>query len=341
MVSARPRSARWGVLVLAVAAGAAGAADPPADYPRIDLAPAFEVVPGWPRHPADWTPAAVPSIAIDRDGAIWAYTRSNPVVQVFSPAGELVASWREEDARTVPHAIRFDRVGRVWLVDVGLHVARRFDRDGRPDLVLGTLGEAGDDERHLNQPTDIAFGTDGRIYVSDGYGNNRIVRYDAQGRFERAWGGLGVDPGQFSLPHSVAVDSRDHVYVADRNNVRVQVFDRDGTVLGVWSNLLVPWTFCLLPDDSIWVCGSAPMTWSIHPDYPTAPLGCPPADQLVMRFDTHGRLHELRTLAKGADGREQPGDVNWIHGLAVAPDGSMYVGDIIGRRIQKFARLRP
>ena len=340
MERARAWSARCGVVMLVVAAGCALAADPPADYPRIDLAAAFEVVPGWPRHPADWTPAAVPSIAIDHDGVIWAYTRSNPVVQVFTPDGELVASWREEDPRTVPHAIRFDGEGRVWLVDVGLHVARRFDRAGRPDLVLGTLGKPGDDERHLDKPTDIAFGTDGSIYVSDGYGNNRIVRYDAQGRFERAWGGLGVDPGRFSLPHSVAVDSRDRVYVADRNNVRVQVFDRDGTLLDVWSNLLVPWTLCRLPDDSIWVCGSAPMTWSVHPDYPTAPLGCPPDDQLVMRFDPHGRLHELRTLPKGADGRERPGDVNWIHGLAVADDGAMYVGDIIGRRLQKFVRRR-
>jgi peptidylamidoglycolate lyase len=320
------------------ATATAPAADPPAEYPRIDLAPDYAVVPGWPRHPADWKPAAVPSIAIDVAGRIWAYTRSNPVVQVYSPEGDLQASWREADPRTIPHALRFDRDGNVWLVDVGLHVARRFDRDGRPNLVLGVLGEAGDDERHLDKPTDIAFDSDGGIYVSDGYGNNRVVHYDAMGRFVKSWGLLGVERGQFSLPHSIAVDSKDRVYVADRNNVRVQVFDRTGALLDVWSNVLVPWTFQILPDDSVWVCGSAPMTWSVHPDYPTAPLGCPPKDQLVMRFDTAGRIHELWTLPKGADGRERPGDVNWIHGLAVAADGSIYVGDIIGKRLQKFVR---
>lgn len=320
------------------ATDAGKAADPPAAYPRVDLAPDRVVVPDWPRHPADWKPAAVPSIAIDRDGTIWAYTRSNPVVQVFEPDGAFVAGWREDDPRTVPHAIRFDREGNVWLVDVGLHVARRFDRSGRPNLVLGVLGEPGTDERRLDKPTDIAFAADGGIFVSDGYGNNRVVHYDAAGRFVRSWGVLGVERGSFSLPHSIAIDSRDRVYVADRNNVRVQVFDREGRLLDVWSNVLVPWTFSILPDDSIWVCGSAPMTWSIHPDYPTAPLGCPPKDQLVMRFDTAGRLHELWTLPKGRDGAERPGDVNWIHGLAVGPDGAIYVGDIIGTRLQKFVR---
>lgn len=127
----------------------------------------------------------MPSIAIDRDGRIWAYTRSNPVVQVFEPDGAFVAGWREDDPRTVPHAIRFDREGNVWLVDVGLHVARRFDRGGRPNLVLGVRGEPGTDERHLDKPTDIAFAADGGIFVSDGYGNNRVVHYDAAGRFVR------------------------------------------------------------------------------------------------------------------------------------------------------------
>lgn len=313
-------------------------ADPAPNYPRVDLAADYQVVSGWARHPAEWKPAAVPSIAIAGDGKIWAYVRSNPVVQVFSPGGDCVARWREEDPRTVPHAIRFDRDGNVWLVDVGLHVARRFDASGRPNLVLGVVGEAGCDERHLDKPTDIAFASDGHIYVADGYGNNRVVRFDRAGRFVQAWGELGVGRGQFSLPHSVAVDSRDRVYVADRNNVRVQVFDAAGTLLDVWSNVLVPWTISILPDDAVWVCGSSPMGWTVHPDYPQAPLGCPPKDQLVMRFDTAGRLHQLTMLPKAADGREQPGEVNWLHGIALAADGSLYVGDIIGKRLQKLAR---
>src|SRR5688572_5343917 len=104
----------------------ASTADAPTQYPRVDLAPAYEVVPGWPQKPEGTEAAAVPAISIDRTGNIWVYTRANPVVQVYTPDGKFVKSWREEDPKTVPHGLKFDSEGNVWLVDVGLHVARKF-----------------------------------------------------------------------------------------------------------------------------------------------------------------------------------------------------------------------
>lgn len=308
------------------------------DYPRKNLSPVYEVVPGWPQRPAGTEAAAVPAISVDRTGNIWIYTRANPVVQVYTPEGRFVQSWREEDTRTVPHGLKFDADGNVWLVDVGLHVARKFTPEGKLLMTLGTLGELGADEKHFRMPTDIAFTKNGDIFVSDGYGNSRVVRFDKTGKFIKAWGSLGTESGQFSCTHAICVDSKDRIYVADRNNVRVQIFDVEGKLLDTWANILVPWSFWISPADEIWVCGSSPMPWVNDPKYPGAPLGCPPKDQLFMKFNTAGRVLEHWTIPKGADGEEKPGDLNWLHVIALDAKGDVYAGDIIGKRVQKFAR---
>lgn len=316
----------------------ASTAETPTEYPRVNLTPTYEVVPGWPQRPADAEPAAVPAISIDRTGNIWIYTRANPVVQIYTPEGKYVRGWREEDPKTVPHGLKFDSEGNVWLVDCGLHVARKFTPEGKLLLTLGTLNVAGEDPTHLKKPTDIAFTSNGDIFVSDGYGNSRVVRYDKTGKFLKAWGTLGTKPGEFSIPHAIATDSKDRIYVADRNNVRIQIYDADGKLLDSWANILVPWSFWVSPKDEIWVCGSSPMPWITDPAYPLAPLGCPPKDQLFMKFNTAGRVLEHWTLPKGADGKEKPGDVNWLHVIALDAKGDIYAGDIIGKRVQKFVR---
>lgn len=311
---------------------------PPSKYPRTNLAPEYEVVSGWPRHPAEAKSAAVASIALDTEGNVWVYTRTNPVVQIYAPDGRFLRSWSEENPKTVPHGIAFDREGNVWLVDTGLHVARKFSPDGKLLLTLGTLGVAGLDDTHFDSPTDITFTPNGDIFVADGYGNSRVVRFDHTGRFVRAWGSLGTGPGQFSIPHAIKADSKGRLYVADRNNVRIQVFDAEGQLLDTWKNIVVPWGFWISPKDEIWVCGSSPMQWRHDPKYPTAPLGCPPKDQVVVKFDTTGRVLELHTLPKGEDGQEKPGDLNWLHTIALDASGNIYAGDIIGKRVQKFLR---
>ena len=307
-------------------------------YPQVNLAPSYVVDPAWPDRPPAIPLGAVPGIAIDTNDNVWVYTRTNPAIQVYAPNGHYLFGWRAMRTNSAAHSIKFDRAGNLWLVDVGLHVVRQLTTAGQPLLTLGTEGEPGTDGNHFNKPTDVAIAPNGDIFVSDGYANSRVVHYDNKGKFINAWGTLGSKPGEFSLVHAIAVDAKGRVFVADRNNVRIQVFDARGKLLDVWQNILVPWTFWLSPANELWACGSSPMIWGADPKYPTAPLGCPPKDQLIVQFSPEGKVLQLLTFPKAADGFEKPGELTWLHCLAFDSKGNLYLGDIIGRRIQKFVR---
>lgn len=312
----------------------------PSSYPRTNTATWYEVDSHWPQKPDDFEWKAMPGIAVDEKDQVWVFTRSTPPVQVYSTDGRLLRAWGQDVIKTAHH-IKIDRDGSVWIADIGHHVVRKFTPGGEVLLTIGTVGEPGEDESHFNKPTDMAIAANGDVFVSDGYGNNRVVQFNARGQFVRQWGSLGSGPNQFSLPHAIAIDSTGKLYVADRNNVRVQVYDQQGTLVDSWQNLIVPWGFWVTPDDEIWVCGASPMPWRDDPDYPGAPLSCPPKDQVLMKFNTQGRLVQLWTIPKGIDKHEQPGDVNWIHAMALDSAGNIYVGDIIGERAQKFIIHRP
>lgn len=307
-----------------------------AQYPRNDLAVGYEVDASWPERPLRHPWEEVSGVTLDRQGRVWCLDRGKVPVQVFDAEGRLVQAWGHDRFRR-PHQIELDRAGNVWVVDAGDHVVTKFTPEGEPLLTLGTPGTPGEDATHFNQPTGLAITPEGHLFVSDGYGNNRVVHFDAEGRYVHSWGGLGVRPGEFSLPHAIALDRRGRLYVADRNNARVQVFDQDGNFIDQWRNLIVPWDIEITPDDSVYVCGSSPMRWGKIP-LPGTVLGVPPKDQLVMRFDTDGRPRELWTFPLG---KEHVGELEWVHGLAVDAAGNLYLGDIQGRRLQKFTRLDP
>ncbi|MGQ9575059.1 MAG: peptidyl-alpha-hydroxyglycine alpha-amidating lyase family protein [Thermoguttaceae bacterium] len=306
------------------------------DYPRVHMTPWYEVDPEFFKRPADVPWGETSGLAVDQKGQIWVFTRANPPIQVYDSRGKLVQSWGE-DVVGIAHYLKIDPEGMIWLADVGKHVVMQFTPEGRLLKTLGTPGEPGCDQTHLNRPTDMAISPAGDVFVTDGYGNNRIVHFDKQGRFVKQWGKLGTGPGEFSLPHAIVMDSKGILYVADRNNCRVQVFDQTGRFLAQWRNLLVPWGFWITRNDEIWVCGSSPMPWRQEDTV----LGCPPKDQLFMRFDTSGRLQQLWTVPKGEDGQEKPGELNWVHAIALDAAGNIYASDIIGKRVQKFVRKRP
>lgn len=307
------------------------------DYPRRNMSPSYEVDPAWPQKPNGFQWAAMPGIAVDDKDQIWIFTRSTPPIQVYTPEGKLVRAWGDKTIGSAHH-IKIDHEGNVWVADIGFHIIRKFNPYGEILLTIGTPGVPGEDETHMDKPTDMAIAPNGDVFVSDGYGNNRVVHFDATGKFIKAWGQMGTGPDQFSLPHAIAMDSAGRLYVADRNNVRVQVYNQEGKLLDSWSDVIVPWGFWVTPKDEVWVCGSSPMPWREDPAYPGAPLSCPPRDQLVMKFDTSGRVRQLWTIPKGEDGKEKPGDVNWLHAVALDSKGNMYLGDIIGKRAQKFVR---
>jgi DNA-binding beta-propeller fold protein YncE len=325
-------SALVGVTLLACALSVAA----PPKYPRVNVAAAYAVDPAWPQKPAGYEWGAVPGMAVDAKDRVYVFTRAEPPVQVYDASGKFLHAWGKGDLQSAHH-IKIDPEGNVWCADIALHVVRKFTPEGKLLLTLGTPEHAGCDETHLSMPTDMAITPAGDVFVSDGYGNARVVHFNKSGKFVKAWGSLGSKPGQFSIPHAIAVDSGGRLYVADRNNVRVQVFDQSGKLLDSWDNLVTPWGLCVTKDDGIWVCGSSPMQW--RPD--ESALGCPPKDQVFMKFSPQGKLMQLWTVPKGADGLERVGEVNWVHAIALDSRGNIYVGDIKGKRAQKFVRVEP
>jgi len=295
----------------------------------------YRVDPTWPKKPANVTWGDVPGVAVDATDQVWIFTRTAPNLQVYSPAGDLVTTWPHLEHKSAHH-IKFDGEGNVWLADVGLHTVRKFTPDGKLLLTLGTPGVEGVDETHMNKPTDMAITPAGDIFVSDGYGNNRVVHFDRTGKFVKAWGKLGSGPGEFNLPHAICLDAKGRLYVADRSNARIQVFDQNGAFIEQWRNLIVPWGLSITPKDEIWACGSSPTLERNGQGM----AGIPPADQVFMRFSTAGRLLELWCPKLGLEGQEKPGETDWVHAIAMDSKGNLYAGDIKGKRVQKFTAVR-
>ena len=308
-------------------------------WPHVNLSTWYKVDPGFFQRPAGLQWGDMAGITLDRQGQIWLFTRAEKPVQVYDAQGRFVRAWGEGLIQSA-HFIRIDPSGLVWLADNGNHVVMQFTPEGKLLKTLGTPGEPGEDATHLNGPTDMAISSSGDVFVADGYGNARIAHFDSSGKFVKEWGKMGIGPGEFSFPHSIVMDSAGRLYVADRSNNRIQVFDQGGKFLDGWRNLMVPWGLYVIrtdnQEDQIWACGSSPMPWAQDDEL----LGAPPKDQLVMRFDTTGKLLQLWTIPKGEDGKERPGEVNWLHAVAVDSDGNLYVGDIRGRQAQKLLRQR-
>jgi streptogramin lyase len=277
-------------------------------------------------------------ISVDAHNQVWTFNRGEQPVQVYKADGTFVRAWGKGLVGKAHH-LRFDPEGNVWLTDIGLHVVRKFTPEGELLLTLGTPGESGEDSTHFNMPTDLAITPRGDLFVADGYGNNRIVHFAPDGRFLKSWGKMGTSAGEFSLPHSIALDSAGRLYVADRNNARVQVFDQNGTYLDQWRNLCVPWHVWITSRDEVFVCGSSPDRWKMRLPVPGTMVGIPPRDQLVLQLTTSGRVQAIHFFPMGVEGQEKPGELNWVHALALDNEGSLYLGDIKGKRAQKFVHL--
>jgi peptidylamidoglycolate lyase len=208
--------------------------------------------------------------------------------------------------------MRVDRDGHLWLTDVGTHRVLKATVDGRVLLTLGTPGVSGTDGRTFDQPTDVAFGPAGEVFVADGYGNSRIVKFDAAGRYVAAWGRKGTAPGEFDTPHALLVGSDGLLYVSDRGNHRIQVLDLDGRFVRSWDHLGA--TQCLTrgADDELWV-----VTYRSVSE--------------ILSYDSlAGRLMRLDASSGAVTGSiELPG--HWVH---AAPDGDLFLANLAGTVIR-------
>jgi DNA-binding beta-propeller fold protein YncE len=193
---------------------------------------------GWARLPDGETLGFVSDLAIDSDGNLQVGQRSDPPILVFDPHGALLRTWGRDEIADV-HGLSATANGRVLIVDRDAHEVLICDTAGARRLTLGTRHEPRL-QAPFNHPTSAAVAPDGDVYVSDGYGNSVVHRFGADGALKRSWGSPGAGPGEFSTPHAVWIDPRDRVLVADRENNRVQVFDRDGSYLSEWGDFYHP-----------------------------------------------------------------------------------------------------
>jgi sugar lactone lactonase YvrE len=233
--------------------------------------------------------------------------------------GKIVDSWTQWDklfdGGRGPHKVRispYDLEKHVWIVDDNLHQIFKFTHDGK-QLVM-TLGERlvqGEDDKHFGRPTDIAWLPDGTFFISDGYTNTRVVKFDKQGKYLMAWGTKGTGPGQFNLPHSIAIDSRRRVYVADRSNSRVQIFDENGKYLDEWRNIRQPYDVHFAADNHLWVLDGV--------------------TNKVLKYDLSGKL-----LASWGTYGQFAGGLWGGHQMSVDQEGNLYIAEVFNGRAQKF-----
>ncbi len=306
----------------------------------------YVVDPTWPRRPERLTWGQTPGITLDSHDQVYISTRSSPAVQVYRTDGTFVRAWDIKDA-TGAHFIRVDPEGNIWTTDIKSHLVCKHSPEGKVLLTLGEAGRAGTDEKHFDKPTDVVVLPTGDIFVSDGYDNRRVIHFDKTGKFVNQWGEAGTKPGQFALPHSIVADSRGRLYVADRENARIQVFDTSGKLLAVWTNVITPWGLYMTKNDELWVCGSSAVKKDARAstvqkgpvESPTSEWAVlPPPDQVVMKLNLQGQVLLRVPLVKTAMPPGKPGELDWAHGIVVDPQGNLYLGDIQGQRAQKFVR---
>jgi len=339
----------WGMVAAAILVVLTGCAPPPAQEPDAqalerggeDITGPYDVVEDWlkplPWHDA-WTFGLVAGVFAESADRIFVLQggelpdprpsarvpgpRSNSdhrpghFVLVLNRDGELVESWTQWDHLFVrPHKVTidpYDPEKHIWIIDDWGQQIFKFTNDGT-ELVM-TLGEkevTGTDDEHFGRPTDIAFLPDRSFLVSDGYVNGRIVKFDQDGEFLMEWGRRGTGPGEFNLVHCVTVDAAGRVYVADRNNRRVQVFDENGTFLEMWEGIRRPSHLMIDENQTLW-------------------MGDGEINRMV-QYDLDGRL----LTYWGVQGRF-PGAFNNNHSFSVDEEGNLYVADYANFRVQKF-----
>jgi sugar lactone lactonase YvrE len=223
---------------------------------------AFDSVADFPKLPDGMNFGEVPGVAVDSKGNVYVFTRSNSAsgpayaptaaqLLEFAPDGKFLREiGKGLYAWSFAHSVRIDKDDNIWAIDKGSDMLVKFNPSGRVMWVFGRRKESAEAEakpwEHVNpplaaqdglfrQPTDVAWDSNGNIYITDGYINSRVAKYDKNGDWVKSWGSKGTAPGQFNLPHAIAIDRANNIYVGDRSNRRIQVFDTDGKFLRMFT----------------------------------------------------------------------------------------------------------
>lgn len=325
----------------------------------------FESVPDFFRLPDGMNFGEVSAVAVNSRGHVFVFSRSNPsgggpaygisAAQLFEfdPDGNYLREHgRGLYAWAFAHGLRIDRDDDIWTVDKGSNMVVRMNPQGRVQWVFGRKAESSSTSarplEHPNpplppqdglfrEPTDVAFDSSGNIYISDGYINSRVAKYDRDGDWVKSWGEPGTGPGQFRLPHSIAVDRNDNVYVGDRSNARIQVFDTDGNFLREFSvaTPVRPGAVAVngaTPDDLSEISANgAPNSLCIPPDADVIFVGETTFPGRIIKATLQGEV--LGVI--GNSGRNL-GEFSGAHGLACPSATVLFVAETSNSRAQKL-----
>ena len=280
----------------------------------------YRPVVGWGQLPDGWSFVEATSVAVDAADNVWVFNRGAHPVIVFDRAGKFLRSWGEGLIRRA-HGINIGPDGSVWLTDDLHHTIRQFSPEGKLLLTIGDPDHAATLHagKPFNRPTHSAIcPRTGNIYISDGYGNSRVHKFDPRGRHLNSWGEPGTDPGQFNIPHNIATDAAGRVYVADRENSRVQIFDEGGQYLGQWNNLHRPCgLFADARHDRFYI-GELPTHLAVNKEVPN----------IGARVSVLSATGELVARVGGRFAGEKPGEFIAPHGVAVDSRGDFYVAEV-------------
>jgi hypothetical protein len=308
----------------------------------------YELNPAWPQKPESLgTWAGNPAIMVDGKQQVWVSNRAFPAMMIFDTKGNFIRAWDSpslfspkgpalfQTKQKGPynlHLFRFDQAGNVWVANTNRHVIQKCDQDGNVLLTIGTLDAPGVDNAHLNRPTDMTV-TPAGVFISDGYGNRRVVQYSAEGEFIKAWGKAGAGPEDFIDPHAIC-HVKDNLYVVDRGNVRIKVYDFNGKLLDIWRDLILPWPLTPTSDNGIWTCGCSPIRLEHYKEVTSGTLQ---QDQIAIKFSPEGKILQIWAFPTCARGDHHvPGKLNMLHGICVDAQGNFYLGEAFNPGPQKY-----
>ena len=311
----------------------------------------FEVLEGWEKLPEGFSFVEVAGVAVDSQDRVYVFNRGDHPVIVFDREGQFLDAWGE-DVFSNAHGIFIDRNDHVWCCDNHDHTVRKFTTSGELLMTLGdteapadtgfVFGESPVQQAAgpFNMVTNLAPGPDGDLFIADGYGNARIHRFSPEGELKASWGGPGDRLGEFNLPHAIAVDRSGRVFVADRENSRIQIFSSNGEFLDVWNWVNRPDDLFIDEQENLYI---AELGWAV-----------PPADvphYNLMQMPPVGHAPIARVTICDLDGNIQaqvggwdsllPGNFIVPHGIWVDGQGDFYVGEVIkaSGAIDHFAPL--
>ncbi len=316
--------------------------------------------------PADLHMGEASGVAVNSKGHVFVYSRGNSTgpayaatasqILEFGPDGKYIREiGKNLYAWSFAHDVRVDKDDNIWAVDKGSDMIIKFNPEGRVVMVFGRKKEASDEgaeawkrvnpprppvDGQFRQPTDVTWDTQGNIFISDGYVNSRVAKFDKDGHWLKSFGEPGKEAGQLNTPHGIAADAKGNIYVADRGNRRIQVFDPDGKVLRQMA-INVP-----IPADAMPWMGNKPTpeqasTGTMAGGAPWTVCISPGPTQYIYTSDAYpGRVYKLSLDGKvlgylGRAGR-MPKEFGWIHEIACPSENTLYVAEILNWRVQKL-----